>query len=193
MDSEKALVAFEDKKIRRTWHNEEWYFSVVDITAILTDQPDSFKARKYWNKISQRLKEDGSEVVTNCRQLKLPAPDGKMRETDCANTEGIFRIIQSIPSPKADPFKCWLAKAGYEEFIPLDNTPLALSNRVKEIDKPELAQKRMKELYKAKGYSYNWIEKRVRGIAIRDEPNYLPMDIECYSMIGYNYQMQKIL
>ncbi len=107
----------------------------------------------YWRKLKQRLKEEGSEVVTICHALKLKAPDGKMRQTDCANTEGIFRLIQSIPSPKAEPFKRWLAKVGYE--------------RVQEIENPELAQERMKHMYEQKGYSKNWIDKRLRGIAIR--------------------------
>lgn len=155
MNPDKALVVFQGKKIRRIWFNEEWWFSVVDIVAVLTEQEDFQTARKYWNKLSQRLREEGSEVVTTCHQLKLPAEDGKFRETDCANIKSIFRIIQSIPSPKAEPFKQWLAQVGYE--------------RVEEIQNPELAQKRMKELYKAKGYSDDWIEKRVRGIAIRDE------------------------
>ncbi|MBI4453733.1 Bro-N domain-containing protein [Candidatus Woesearchaeota archaeon] len=150
-----ALVVFEGKQIRRTWHNNGWWFSVVDIVGVLTEQIDFQMARKYWNKLSQRLREEGSEVVTNCHQLKLPAEDGKLRETDCANTEALFRIIQSIPSKKAEPFKLWLAQVGYE--------------RVQEIENPELAQKRMKEIYKAKGYSDDWVEKRVRGIAIRDE------------------------
>jgi len=155
MGENNRLVAFQDKKIRRIWFNEEWYFSVVDVVSILTEQNDFQKSRKHWNKLSQRLKEEGSEVVTNCHQLKLIAEDGKMRDTDCANTESLFRIIQSIPSPKAEPFKRWLAQVGYE--------------RVQEIEDPGLAQKRMKEIFKAKGYSDDWIEKRVRGIAIRDE------------------------
>jgi DNA-damage-inducible protein D len=155
MNQNNALIVFEDKKIRRIWHNDEWYFSVVDVVSILTEQIDYFKSRKYWNKLSQRLREEGSEVVTNCHQLKLLSPDNKMRLTDCANTESLFRIIQSIPSKKAEPFKRWLAKVGYE--------------RVQEIENPELAQKRMKDLFKQKGYSNDWIEKRVRGIAIRDE------------------------
>ncbi len=150
-----SLVVFQDRKIRRVWHNDEWFFSVVDVVAVLTEQADSHKARKYWNKLSQRLREEGSEVVTDCHQLKLPAEDGKLRLTNCANTRNMFRIVQSIPSPKAEPFKQWLAKVGYE--------------RVREIEDPELAQKRMKEIYKAKGYSDDWIEKRVRGIAIRQE------------------------
>ncbi len=155
MESDKALVVFEDKKIRRIWHNGKWYFSVVDVVGALTEQPDYQKSRKYWNKLGQRLRDEGSEAVTNCHQLKLRAEDGKLRETDCANTESLFRIVQSIPSKKAEPFKRWLAKVGYE--------------RIQEIENPELAQKRMKEIYKAKGYSEDWIEKRVRGIAIRDE------------------------
>ena len=109
----------------------------------------------YWRKLKQRLKEEGSEVVTFCHGLKLLASDGKHYETDCANTEGVFRIIQSIPSPKAEPFKRWLAKVGYE--------------RVQEIENPELATKRTRAIYKAKGYSDDWIEKRMRGIAIREE------------------------
>jgi len=128
---------------------------VVDVCGALIDSFDDLTARKYWNKLSQRLREEGSEVVTFCHRLKLPAEDGKMRETDCADTEGIFRIVQSIPSPKAEPFKRWLAKVGYE--------------RVKEIENPELATKRTRMLYKLKGYSDGWIEKRMRGIAIREE------------------------
>jgi len=151
--AQNKIIVFESKRIRRTWHNEEWYFSVVDVCGALTDQADDLRARKYWNKLSQRLRAEGSEVVTNCHRLKIEAPDGKMRETDCANTEGTFRIIQSIPSPKAEPFKRWLAKVGYE--------------RVQEIENPELSQERMKELYEKKGYPKDWIDKRLRGIAIR--------------------------
>lgn len=152
-NKDQAIVVFESQKIRRDWYQEEWWFSVVDVVAILTEQSTPLKARKYWNKLAQRLREEGSEVVTNCHQLKLKAPDGKMRKTDCANTEGIFRIIQSIPSPKAEPFKRWLAAVGYE--------------RVQEIENPELAQERMKNLYEQKGYPKNWIDKRLRGMAIR--------------------------
>lgn len=152
MEANNTLVVFQDKKIRRAWFNGEWWFSVVDIVGALTESED---ARNYWKVLKHRLKNEGSEVVTKCNQLKLPASDGKLYETDCSNTETLFRIIQSIPSPKAEPFKQWLAQVGYE--------------RVQEIKNPELAQKRMKEIYKAKGYSEDWIEKRVRGIAIRDE------------------------
>lgn len=153
MDSKEALVVFEGTKIRRTWHDEQWYFSVVDVVRILTDSTDP---KDYWYRLKKREADsNGIELSTFCRQLKLPSADGKKYETDCANTESMFRIIQSIPSPKAEPFKRWLAKVGYE--------------RVQEIEDPELAQKRMKELYELKGYSDDWIEKRVRGIAIRDE------------------------
>ncbi len=146
------IAVFRGKEIRKTINKNEWWFSVVDVCEALTKSSD---AGAYWRKLKQRLKEEGSEVVTFCHGLKLEAPDGKMRETDCANTEGIFRIIQSIPSPKAEPFKRWLARVGYE--------------RVQEIEDPELATKRTRALYKAKGYSDNWIEKRMRGIAIREE------------------------
>lgn len=146
------IALFKGKKIRKTIYKNEWWFSVVDICEVLTDSTD---AGAYWRKLKQRLKEEKSEVVTFCHGLKLAAADGKKYETDCANTEGIFRIIQSIPSPKAEPFKRWLAKVGYE--------------RVQEIENPELATKRTRTLYKLKGYSDNWIEKRMRGIAIREE------------------------
>ncbi len=149
-NQENSIVIFKEKQIRRTWHNSQWWFSVVDVCGALTESAD---AGAYWRKLKQRLKEEGSEVVTNCHELKLEAPDKKMRETDCANTEGIFRIIQSIPSPKAEPFKKWLAQVGYE--------------RIKEIENPELAQARMKSLYEQKGYPKDWIDKRLRGIAIR--------------------------
>jgi len=103
------IALFKGKKIRKTIYQNEWWFSVVDVVQTLTDQSDDYTARKYWNKLAQRLRKEGSEVVTHCHRLKLEAPDGKMRETDCADTEGIFRIIQSIPSPKAEHFKRWLA------------------------------------------------------------------------------------
>ena len=149
---ETNIAVFRGKEIRKTIHDNEWWFSVVDVCAVLTESADP---GAYWRKLKQRLKKEGSEVVTFCHGLKLMAPDGKMRNTDCANTEGIFRIIQSIPSPKAEPFKRWLAKVGYE--------------RVQEIEDPELATKRTRALYQAKGYSDDWIEKRMRGIAIREE------------------------
>ncbi len=151
----KSLIVFQDKKIRRIWYNEEWHYSVIDIAAVLTDQADYQKARKYWNKLNQRLREEGSETVTKCHQLKLPALDGKLRLTDCANTKSMFRIIQSIPSRKAEPFKQWLAQVGKE--------------RIDEIENPELAQDRVKEYYELKGYPKEWIDKRLRGIAIRQD------------------------
>ena len=151
---ETKIAIFKGKEIRKVIFQNEWWFSVVDVVQALTDQSDNLTARKYWNKLAQRLRDEGSEVVTNCHLLKLLALDGKMRETDCANTESIFRIIQSIPSPKAEPFKRWLAKVGYE--------------RVQEIEDPELATKRTRALYKAKGYPDSWIEKRMRGIEIRE-------------------------
>lgn len=150
MKKETAIVMFREKSIRRVWYNEEWWFSVVDICAVLTESQD---AGAYWRKLKQRLLGEGSEVVTNCHGLKLHSKDGKNRITDCANTEGILRIIQTIPSPKAEPFKRWLAKVGYE--------------RLQEIEDPALAQARMKTLYEQKGYPQAWIDKRLRGIAIR--------------------------
>ena len=152
MDSKDALIVFEGARIRRKWHDDQWYFSVVDIVGILTD---SSIPKRYWSDLKIKLGEEGLELYDTIVQLKLPSADGKNYNTDCANTESMFRIIQSILSPKAEPFKRWLAKVGYE--------------RVQEIEDPELAQKRMKDTYKLKGYSDDWIEKRVRGIAVRDE------------------------
>ena len=163
-ESDKALVVFEDTKIRRIWHNDEWHYSVIDVVQALTD---SSNPRNYWSMLKKREAEHEIELYTNCVQLKLLSADGKFYTTDCANTESMLRIVQSIPSRKAEPFKRWLAKVGYQ--------------RVQEIENPELAQRRMKEIYKAKGYSDDCrvtsfvtllsqrIEKRVRGIAIRDE------------------------
>lgn len=149
------IAIFRGRNIRKTIYKNEWWFSIVDIVKALVNQPDDLKARKYWNKLAQRLRDEGSQVVTNCHQLKLVAMDGKLRKTDCANTETTFRIVESIPSPKAEPIKRWLARVGYE--------------RVQEIEDPELATKRTRFLYKAKGYPDNWIEKRMRGINIREE------------------------
>ena len=148
------IKLFESTQIRSVWLEDEkqWFFSVVDVVGALTG---SAKPRDYWYRIKQREKISGIELSTICRQLKLPSPDGKDRETDCANAEGLLRIIQSIPSPKAEPFKRWLAQVGYE--------------RLQEIENPELAAQRMRAIYQSKGYSPEWIEKRVRGIAIRDE------------------------
>jgi len=149
-----GLILFEQKQVRRAWDesNQKWYFSIVDVIEILTDSPNP---RKYWSVLKTRLKKDNSELTTICSQLKMQSADGKFYNTDVANTEGLLRIIQSIPSPKAEPFKRWLAKVGYE--------------RLEEIENPEIATKRMREIYKQKGYSDEWIEKRARGIAVRDE------------------------
>lgn len=152
-DPKTAIIVFGAKQIRRKWHEEQWYFSVVDIVAALTD---SDNPRDYWYRMKRRETESsGIELSTFCRQLKLPAADGKSYATDAVSTQAAFRIVQSIPSPKAEPFKRWLAQVGYE--------------RVQEIEDPELAQRRMRELYKQKGYPDDWIDKRVRGIAVRDE------------------------
>lgn len=153
MTEETRILLFKGKKIRKTLIEGEWWFSVVDIIEALTD---SVNSRDYWYRMKIRVGyEEKFQLSTICRQLKLESLDGKKYVTDCADTEGIFRIIQSIPSPKAEPFKRWLAKVGYE--------------RVKEIENPELATKRTRVLYKLKGYSDDWIEKRMRGIAIREE------------------------
>ena len=151
-ESANHIAVFQESSIRRVWHKEEWWFSVVDVCAILTASQD---AGAYWRKLKQRLNAESGQPVTFCHGLKLTAPDGKQRETDCANTEGLFRIIQSIPSPNAEPFKRWLAQVGYE--------------RVKEIENPELAGARARELYQAKGYPQAWIEKRLRSISVRGE------------------------
>ena len=146
------IALFKGKKIRKTLHNNEWWFSVIDIIEVLTGTE---RPRKYWNDLKKKLINEGyDELSENIGQLKLLANDGKRYLTDCANTETIFRIIQTIPSPKVEPFKRWLAKVGYE--------------RVQEIENPELATKRTRMLYKLKGYSDDWIEKRMRGIAIEE-------------------------
>ena len=149
---ETKLAIFKGKEIRRTLHSDEWWFCIVDIVEVLTDSVDS---KQYLKKMRQRDPELNSYWGTVCTPLPLLAPDGKTRKINCANTEGIFRIILSITSPKAEPFKRWLAKVGYE--------------RVQEIEDPELATKRTKALYRAKGYSEAWLEKRMRGIAVRAE------------------------
>jgi hypothetical protein len=148
------IKLFQTKQVRTYWNEKEdkWYFAIVDVVAILTE---SVNPQAYWRKLKERLKKERNQTVTDCHGLKMLAVDGKMRMTDVADTEQLLRIIQSIPSPNAEPFKRWLAKVGYE--------------RLEEIENPELASKRAREIYKAKGYSDNWIEKRVRSIAIRDE------------------------
>ncbi len=148
------ISLFEEKQVRRAWNaeQEKWLFAIVDVVAILTI---SSNPQTYWRVMKKRLMDEGNETVTNCNGLKMTAADGKQRMTDVADTEQLLRIIQSIPSPKAEPFKLWLAKVGYE--------------RLEEIENPELAAKRMREIYEQKGYSEEWIEKRLRGIAVRDE------------------------
>ena len=147
---ENNIQIFEDKKIRTAWNEseEEWYFSIVDVVQVLTDQPNFDTARKYWNKLKQRLKDEGSQLVSNCHQLKMPSPkDGKNYKTDVANTEQLLRIIQSIPSPKAEPFKMWLAEVGRE--------------RIEETIDPELTIERALETYLKKGYSREWINQHI--------------------------------
>jgi hypothetical protein len=148
------LKLFENQQIRSDWNEEEqeWYFAVVDVVAVLTDSSDP---KDYWYRMKKREKVSGFELSTICRQLKLESSDGKKYATDCATKQGLLRIIQSIPSPKAEPFKQWLAYVGAE--------------RIAEIENPELAQERIRATYKAKGYSDEWIEKRIRGILVRDE------------------------
>ncbi len=149
-----ALTLFEERQVRRVWNktDEKWYFAIVDVIAILTG---SDNPQVYWRVMKKRLSDEGNETVTNCNALKMTATDGKQRLTDVADTQQLLRLIQSVPSPKAEPFKLWLAKVGYE--------------RLEEIENPELAAKRMRELYEQKGYPEDWIEKRLRGIAVRDE------------------------
>ncbi len=148
------IKLFESKKIRSAWNEQKqkWYFSIVDVIEVLTESPNP---RKYWSVLKTRLKQEGSQLATNCSQLKMQSADGKFYHTDVGNTEQLLRLIQSIPSPKAEPFKQWLAQVGYQ--------------RMEEIENPELAQQRIRETYKAKGYSDEWIEKRIRGIVVRDE------------------------
>jgi hypothetical protein len=152
MDDKNKLVVFQDKKIRRIWHNEEWYFSVIDVVEVLTD---SNNARNYWSMLKKRELESGIELSTNCVQLKLPSSDGKSYLTDCANTKTLFRIIQSIPSKKAEPLKMWLARVGNE--------------RIDETYDPELAIDRAILSYLNKGYSKEWVNQRLKTIEVRKE------------------------
>src|SRR3989339_422606 len=147
-EAQKGLIVFQDRSIRRLWHDDQWFYSVVDIVAVLSE---SDNPTTYWRVLKHRE----PQLVTICNGLKMPAEDGKLRYTDCVNTKNAFRLIQSIPSKKAEPFKMWLAQVGKE--------------RIEEIENPELAQDRVKEYYKIKGYPKDWIDKRIRGIAIRQE------------------------
>ena len=148
------IILFEEKNVRRAWDKaeEKWVFAIVDVIAILTGSPNP---QVYWRVMKKRLRDEGNQTVTKCNALKMTAADGKQRLTDVADTEQLLRLIQSIPSPKAEPFKLWLARVGFE--------------RLEEIENPELAAKRTREIYEQKGYSEEWIEKRMRGIAVRDE------------------------
>lgn len=151
------IQLFEDKRIRTAWdeEKEEWYFSIVDVVAVLTEQPDYQAARNYWKVTKKRLKDEGNETVTSCNQLKMTASDGKKRLTDVADTEQLLRIIQSIPSPKAEPFKLWLAQVGRE--------------RIEETIDPELTIERALETYLKKGYTREWINQRLQAIQVRKE------------------------
>ena len=158
MENDKSVQLFEDQPIRAAWdpEKEEWYFSIVDVVAVLTEQTDYQKARKYWNKLKERLTAEGSQLVTNCHQLKLRSPkDGKRYLTDVADTEQLLRLIQSIPSPKAEPFKLWLAQVGRE--------------RIEETIDPELTIDRALETYLKKGYTREWINQRLQAIQVRKE------------------------
>ncbi len=150
-----ATVLFHEKEIRKTWHREQWYFSVIDIISALLEQPDFKKAKSYWTTLKGRLKEEGSELVTKCDQLKLQSADGKFYETDTANIETLLRLIQSVPSPKAEPLKLWLAKVGYE--------------RVQEIQDPAQGIDRARELWKKHGRSEKWIQQRMMGQETRNK------------------------
>lgn len=157
MEQNDQIQLFEDKRIRTAWdaEKEEWCFSVVDVVAVLTDQPDQRHAAKYWSVLKTRLKQEGSELPTNCSQLKMTAVDGKRRLTDVADTEQLLRIIQSIPSPKAEPFKMWLAQVGRE--------------RIEETIDSELTIERALETYLKKGYTREWINQRLQAIQVRKE------------------------
>jgi hypothetical protein len=154
MKKENSIIIFNQKQVRRAWDNEKelWYFSVVDVIEILTESP---RPRKYWNALKTKLNNEGSELSQKMGQLKMKSQDGKMRITDVLDTENILRLIQSIPSPKAEPFKLWLAKVGYE--------------RIEETEDPELAFERAMKTYLKKGYSPNWINQRLKSIEIRKE------------------------
>lgn len=157
MDTKDKIQLFEDKRIRTAWdeENEEWLFSIVDVIGVLTDQPTQRGASNYWAKLKERIIAEGSQLLTNCQRLRMKAEDGKQRLTDVANTEQLLRVIQSIPSPKAEPFKMWLARVG--------------SERIDETIDPELTIDRALETYLKKGYSREWINQRLQAIQVRKE------------------------
>ena len=157
MTKKQEIQLFEERKVRTIWddEHEKWYFSIVDVVAVLTEQSDMLKARKYWNKLKQRLLEEGNQTVTNCHQLKMKAADGKMRLTDVADQEQLFRLIQSIPSPKAEPFKQWMAQVA--------------SQRLDQMQDPELSIDQAIMDYKRLGYSDAWINQRIKSIEVRKE------------------------
>ena len=152
-----AIKLFEERKVRTIWDDthEKWYFSIVDVVAILADSKDLLTARKYWNKLKERLKKEGNETVSNCHQLKLEAADGKMRLTDVADTEQLFRLIQSIPSPKAEPFKLWMAEVA--------------STRIDQLQDPERSIEQAVADYRRLGYSEAWINQHIKSIEVRKE------------------------
>ena len=152
MEDQNKIIVFQEKEIRRVWHKEEWWFSVVDVIEVLTE---SSKGNRYWADMKKRSSSESNQPFAFCEQLKMVAADGRNRLTDIANTEGMFRIIQSIPSPRAEPFKLWLAKVGYE--------------RIQEIENPELAAERARQYYRDLGYDDNWIETRLQSIAVRGQ------------------------
>ena len=157
MTKKQLIQLFEDRKVRTVWDDElqKWFFSIVDVCHVLTDSKDYQTARKYWNKLKERLKEEGNESVTNCHQLKLKSSDGKYYATDVVDIEGMFRLIESVPSKNAEPIKQWLAKLG--------------SERIDEVFDPSIATQRSIDLYRAKGFDEKWITERIKGVQKRKE------------------------
>ncbi len=153
MEQDSKIILFQEKQVRRVWHNGQWFFAIVDVIEVLTNSP---RPRKYWNALKTKLLAEGlNELSPNMGQLKVESSDGKKYTTDCANTEGVLRLMMSVPSPNAEPFKLWMAKVGYE--------------RIEEIENPELGMERIRILYKAKGYSDEWIERRMQSIETRKQ------------------------
>ena len=153
MEQDSKIILFQEKQVRRVWHNEQWFFSIIDVVGILSESTDP---QRYWSVLKSRLKkQEGFDVTTICSKLKMPGHDGKNYPTDCANTEGVLRLIMSVPSPNAEPFKLWMAKVGQE--------------RIEEIENPEIGMERIRELYKAKGYTTEWIERRMQSIETRKQ------------------------